>query len=152
MDKTKESKDVPTEATSNKVTQGVMSTHTSTIIPVWLSTVSEPDSEVLICALLDTQSDTTFMLQEVADVLNTEKKPAQLKLSTMSSRSTIIPCQRLTGLQVRGFYSPKKISLPVTYSRDFIPANKAHIPTPKTARAWSHLEHIAEKDCSPTDL
>ena len=145
VDKSKESKEVPTEATSNKVTQGVMSTHTSTIIPVWLSTVSEPDSEVLIYALLDTQSDTTFMLQEVADVLNTEKKPVQLKLSTMSSRSTIIPCQRLTGLQVRGFYSPKKISLPVTYSRDFIPANKAHIPTPKTARAWSHLEHIAEK-------
>lgn len=151
VDESKEAKqestvsgEVPMEATS-RMTQGVINAHTSTIIPVWLSTLTEPDSEVLVYALLDTQSDTTFVLQEVADVLSTVKKPVQLKLSTMASRNTMLPCQRLNGLQVRGFYSPKKIPLPVAYSRDFIPANRAHIPTPKTARAWSHLEHIAER-------
>lgn len=134
-----------TEALSAKVLQNTHNTHTSTVIPVWLSTTSEPDREVLIYALLDTQSDTTFVLQEVADTLVTDKTPVQLKLSTMASRNTIVPCQRLTGLQVRGFSSVKKITLPVTYSREFIPANKAHIPTPQTARAWPHLEHIAQE-------
>lgn len=54
-------------------------------------------------------------------------------------------CHKLTGLQVRGFYSDKIITLPVTYSREFIPANRDHIPTPETAKAWPHLEHIADK-------
>ncbi|KAJ8342594.1 hypothetical protein SKAU_G00325220 [Synaphobranchus kaupii] len=133
------------EATSNRVVQDMNSTYTSTVIPVWLSTTSNPENEVLVYALLDNQSDTTFVLQEKAETLDTQKEPVQLKLSTLSSRSTVIPSQKLTGLQVRGFYSTKKISLPVTYSREFIPANLSHIPTPKTARAWPHLEHLAEE-------
>lgn len=63
----------------------------------------------------------------------------------MASRNTIVPSQKLSGLQVRGFYLEKKIPLPTTYSREFIPANRDHIPTPETARAWSHLQHIAEE-------
>lgn len=43
---------------------------------------------------------------------------------------------------MRGFYSNKLIPLPVTYSRTFIPANVDHIPTPRTAKVWPHLEHI----------
>ncbi|KAK7880336.1 hypothetical protein WMY93_033028 [Mugilogobius chulae] len=63
----------------------------------------------------------------------------------MSSRNTVVSCHKLSGLQVRGFYSNKIISLPVTYARDFIPANRDHIPTPRTAKAWPHLEHIADE-------
>ncbi|KAJ8361824.1 hypothetical protein AAFF_G00418650 [Aldrovandia affinis] len=33
----------------------------------------------------------------------------------------------------------------VTYSREFIPANRDHIPTPETAKAWPHLEHLANE-------
>ncbi|XP_023204623.1 uncharacterized protein LOC111611627 [Xiphophorus maculatus] len=133
------------EATSNRVVQGMDDMYSSTVVPVWLSTSSNPENEILVYALLDNQSDTTFIMQDKADVLETKGEPVQLKLSTLSSRNTIIPSQRLVGLQVRGFYSSKKISLPVTYSREFIPANLSHIPTPKTARAWPHLEHLAEE-------
>ncbi|CAI5654355.1 unnamed protein product [Oreochromis niloticus] len=63
----------------------------------------------------------------------------------MSSRNTVVSCRKLSGLQVRGFYSNKTISLPVTYSRDFIPANRDHIPSPTTAKAWPHLECIASE-------
>ena len=133
------------EATSHRVVQDMSNACTSTVVPVWLSTTSRPENEVLVYALLDNQSDTTFILQEKADTLDTQKVPVQLKLSTLSSINTIIPSQKLTGLQVRGFYSSKKIPLPVTYSREFIPANLSHIPTPKTARAWSHLEYLAEE-------
>lgn len=54
---------------------------------------------------------------------------------------------KLTGLQVRGFYSSKKIPLPVTYTREFIPVNLSHIPTPKTARC-SEISFICSKSCS----
>ncbi|KAL3966417.1 Rho-associated protein kinase 2 [Sarotherodon galilaeus] len=63
----------------------------------------------------------------------------------MSSRNTVVSCRKLSGLQVRGFYSNKTISLPVTYSRDFIPANRDHIPSPTTAKAWPHLQCIASE-------
>ncbi|XP_045065112.1 uncharacterized protein LOC123482227 [Coregonus clupeaformis] len=135
----------PREVTSNRVIQNVKGTHTSSVIPVWLSTTSKPNHEVLVYALLDTQSDTTFILEETAKVLHTKNEPVQLKLSTMSSRNTVVPSRRLTDLQIRGFYSNKIIYLPVTYSREFIPANRDHIPTPETAKAWSHLEHIADE-------
>ncbi|KAK7925240.1 hypothetical protein WMY93_007550 [Mugilogobius chulae] len=138
-------KEAPSEAISNRVIQSDKSDLTSTIIPVWLSTTSNPEHEVLLYALLDSQSDTTFVLQEKADALDAEKKHVQLKLSTMSSKDTLVPSQKLSGLQVRGFYSSKRIPLPTTYTREFIPANVSHIPTPKTARAWSHLEHLAEE-------
>lgn len=141
----KQTDETSSEAISHRVVQDMNNTHTSSVMPVWLSTTSNPESEVLLYALLDNQSDTTFVLQEKADALETQKEPVQLKLSTLSSRSTVIPSQKLTGLQVRGFHSSKKISLPVTYTREFIPANLSHIPTPKTARAWPHLEHLAEE-------
>ncbi|XP_051816280.1 uncharacterized protein LOC127537608 [Acanthochromis polyacanthus] len=141
----KQTDEMPSEATSHRVVQDIDSTHTSSVMPVWLSTTSNPENEVLLYALLDNQSDTTFILQEKADNLDTQKFPVQLKLSTLSSRDTIIPSQKLTGLQVRGFYSSKKIALPATYTREFIPANLSHIPTPKTARAWPHLEHLADE-------
>ncbi|XP_030589719.1 uncharacterized protein LOC115783168 [Archocentrus centrarchus] len=60
----------------------------------------------------------------------------------MSSQTTVVQSCRLRNLQVRGFNLRKKITLPPTYTREFIPANKAHIPTNETAKAWSHLEHI----------
>ena len=33
--------------------------------------------------------------------------------------------------------------LPDTYTRNIMPANRAHIPTPEVARLWPHLEHQA---------
>lgn len=63
----------------------------------------------------------------------------------MSSRDAKVSCQKLTGLQVRGFYFNKAIPLPDTYSKEFIPANRGHIPTPNTAKAWPHLEHISDE-------
>lgn len=133
------------EATSNRVVLNVKDTHTSTIIPVWVSATSEPDREVFVYALLDTQSDTTFLLEETAKALHMNNEPVQLKLSTRASRNTVVSCRKLTGLQVRGFYSDRIIALPLTYTREFIPANRDHIPTPETAKAWPHFEHIADK-------
>lgn len=66
----------------------------------------------------------------------------------MASRNTVVSCRKLPGLvspQVRGFYSDKIITLPVTFTREFIPANRDHIPIPETAKAWPHLEHIADE-------
>lgn len=61
-DKEQESKPIETQeftqATSYRVVQEKSSAHTSPIVPVYVSTTAEPDMEVLVYALLDTQSDT----------------------------------------------------------------------------------------------
>lgn len=118
------------DATSNRITQNIDDTHTFSIVPVWVSSESEPEREVLVYALLDTQSNVTFILEETACTLHAKGKLVQLRLSTMSSRNMVVSCCKLSGLQLRGFYSNKTISLPATYGRDFIPANRDHISTP----------------------
>ena len=70
------------------------------------------------------------------------RQQVKLKLSTVTSRATLVSSQRVDNLQVRGFCTNKKILLPPVYTQDFIPANRTHIPTDETAKAWSHLEHL----------
>ncbi len=52
---------------------------------------------------------------------------------------------KLNGLQVRVIKSEVKIQLSTTYTRDYIPANRSHIPTCETARNWPHLENLADE-------
>ena len=109
------------------------------IVPVYLSSEEEPDKKCLVYALLDTQSDTTFILDEIAEKMNFPSQPARLKLSTMTSTS-VIDCKKYSGLMIQGVNSGVKICLPLTYSRSFIPVHKSHIPTPEVVMKWPHLE------------
>nr|XP_054601731.1 uncharacterized protein LOC107396997 [Nothobranchius furzeri] len=132
-------------ATSLRIIQERGGTLTSPIVPVYVSSLTQPDKEILVYALLDSQSDTTFILKDVADTLDAKKDPVKLKVSTITSRTKVVSSERLTGLEVRGLKSEVKIKLPVSYTREYIPANRAHIPTSETAMSWPHLEHLAEE-------
>ncbi|XP_036000721.1 uncharacterized protein LOC118565143 [Fundulus heteroclitus] len=63
----------------------------------------------------------------------------------MSTKSTVIPCDKLVNLQVRGYKDEKRITLPPVYTREFIPVNRSHILTSETALKWPHLEKLADK-------
>ena len=132
-------------ATATRIIQEGVNTRTSSIIPVWVSSMKEPDQEVLVYALLDTQSDTTFILDEVAQELNANKTNVKVRVSTISSRSTVVPCQKLTNLQVRGYNLEKRIPLPQVFTQELIPADRSHVPTSETAMRWPHLEQLADK-------
>ena len=132
------------QATSNRVVQERGTTHTSTVVPVYVSTSAEPDKEVLVYALLDTQSDTTFILKDTVEALNVKKEPVRLTVSTITSITKVVSSQRVSGLRVRGINSENIIKLPTTYTRDYIPANRSHIPTSTTAKLWPHLEHLEQ--------
>ena len=116
----------------------------SMIVPVYLSSKAEPNQEHLVYAMLDTQSDTTFVLDDIGNKLRAESEPTRLKLTTMTS-TEVIGCDRYTDLQIRGFNSNLKISLPATYSRSSIPVHRSHIPTKETAGRWPHLKSIEDK-------
>ncbi len=132
----------------HKVTAHVLkqsSSATSSIVPVLISTVEEPKREVLTYALLDTQSDSTFILEDLLDDLNAITQPVQLRLSTMTAVDTITASKRVHGLQVRGLQTANSIRLQQAYTRDFIPVDKSYIPSKRTALQWPHLKHLANQ-------
>lgn len=118
---------------------------TSSIVPVFVSTVEEPQREVLTYALLDTHSDSTFILDDLLDGLNVPTQPVQLRLSTLTAVDTITSSKKVRGLQVRGMQAANFIHLQQVYTRDFIPIDKSHIPTKNTALQWPHLKHLANQ-------
>lgn len=104
------------EVTSNTVVQDGNRNQISTIILVYVWGPSDSSKEVF--TLLDSHSDSLFILEEVADVLDTNSD-VKLELSTIASKRTIVPSKRLKGLQVRGLFSTKKITVPTVYLREF---------------------------------
>ena len=119
------------------------SRRTSMILPVYVSHANNPGVERLIYAILDTQSDTSFILHETCRAMGLVETPVKLKLSTIHAENGIIDSSKVRGLMVRGFNNQNRIMLPGTYTRNIMPANQAHIPTPEVARLWPHLEHQA---------
>ncbi|XP_065140714.1 uncharacterized protein [Paramisgurnus dabryanus] len=131
---------------------GKGSSYTSMVVPVWLSSANNMSTEKLVYALLDSQSDTTFIDQEVSNALQADKSPVKLKLTTMTEKDTIVKSERISGLRVRGYSSATYIDLPPVYTKDCIPVNHAHIPTCETAKRWTHFSAIVDeipslKDC-----
>lgn len=72
-------------------------------------------------------------------------EPVKLKLTTMMRKDSIVQSERVSGLRVGGFSSKSFVNLPPAYTREFIPLERSHIPTPETAKRWRHLNQIAQK-------
>lgn len=138
--------DIPvrTEGTLDKslsmMVQNGNCSKSSMIVPVWLSHKDKPSQEILVYALLDTQSDTTFILDSTRRKLKIGGQDVNLLLSTMSCQDELIASKRINGLRVRGHSETESIWLPTTYTRDIMPANRSHIPTPEMAVHWPHLQ------------
>ena len=64
--------DIPKSTSCDCTSQGVSSS-TSMIVPVLLSSTKRPKEEVLIYAILDTQSDSTSILKETSNELDADK-------------------------------------------------------------------------------
>lgn len=111
------------------------------IVPVWISSPSTGNTEILVYALLDTQSSHTFADREVCEKM----EPVMLKLSTMMGKDSIVTSQSVIGLRVRGFSSDTWLDVPPSYTREFIPLERAHIPTCETASRWKHLADISQE-------
>ena len=112
------------------------------VVPVYVSHADNPDRQKIVFAMLDTQSDTSFITEKTARDLGLVGKEVRLSLSTMTSSDKIIRCKRFNGLQVRGFNSQVNIALPNLFSRQTIPINHDHIPCAEMVDDWPHLESL----------
>ena len=117
----------------------------SMIVPVYVSHCDFPGKERLVYALLDTQSDTTFILEETCDALGLSGAEVRLSLSTMYASNKMVTSTKIKGLVVRGVNNGPRINLSNVYTRSIMPANHNHIPTSNIAEMWPHLEGIADQ-------
>lgn len=88
---------------------------TSMIVPVYVSHRDKPDQERLVYALLDTQSDTTFILEDTYRELGLSGTTVKLLLSTMYAENQVVESHKVRDLVVRGFNNELKIPLPDTF-------------------------------------
>ena len=111
------------------------------VLPVYIYTKENPEIVVLIYALLDTQSDTTF----ISEVLKPNiLKPEELHLTTMRLTKRIT-CNRYKGMRVRGLNPSTYVTLPVMYGRKEIPGDYTQIGTTETASQFNQLRNIQDK-------
>jgi hypothetical protein len=63
----------------------------------------------------------------------------------MTAQNSVIQCGSVSGQQVRGLTSAVKITIPHSYTRDFIPLDRSQIPTKNTDKKLSHLQELADE-------
>ena len=107
-------------------------TRTSMTVPVYVSSSDNPSNEKLVYAMLDSQSDYSFILENACDELEVATEKVDLLLSTIFGNDEI-STRRIRNLQVRSLKEDRLINIPITYTRPAIPANREHIPTKNTA-------------------
>ncbi len=117
----------------------------SMIIPVWLHHSDDPSVKTLVYALLDDQSNTSFITEETLRCLNVCGPETKLSLSTMHADNELISSTKIKGLVVQDYHHGVSINLPTTFSCSTIPATRKQIPCPEMASQWPHLKPIAEK-------
>ena len=109
------------------------------VVPVYVSHWDNPAKQKVVYAMLDTQSDTSFITDETARDLGLTGGEGRPSLSTMTSTDQIVKCRQYDGLQVRGY---TQIALPGLFSRRAIPVNHEHIPCADMVDDWPHLQAL----------
>ena len=100
----------------------------SMIVPVYVYHKSNPRKQKMVYALLDSQSNTSFILDSTCHSLSISGLPLVLTLSTMSAEHQKINCHKVSGLVVQGVGSSVSIELPPCFTRPIMPVNRSHIP------------------------
>lgn len=134
-----------TDSVTVRSAQSSNSGLTSMMMPVWLSSTTDPEREILVYALLDTMSDATFVAEPAVHQLETHGKPTTLSITTIAAEGDEIACVQYSHLCVRGYNSNEKIKINRAYSKKEIPLDKSQIPTQAMAESWPHLMSIVSE-------
>ncbi len=115
----------------------------TSIVPVLISHSEQPEREILVYALLDNQSDTTFVAPSVMEALGIQGVTTHL--STMTASDMLIRGSKYAGIIVRAQRSETRHALPMVFEHGEIPVKRESIPSPAMAKLWPHLEDISSE-------
>ena len=135
--------EVNTKCTSTcRVNEGGVSCSKIVLVDVYCT--DNPEIVRRVYAILDEQSNSSLISSELADDLGVNTPPERYFLSTCSGEKGVKYGRRVPGLSIRSLTGIVS-SLPTMIECDSIPKDKHDIPTPETARRFSHLESIASE-------
>ena len=115
----------------------------SLIVPVWVSSLRVDQENVLTYALIDCQSNATFITDKLRRLLKIDSVESHLHLSTMHRENELIQCKKVQDLIVTDLKRQVRIPLPKVYTRDTIPYKPSQTLKPEVAMQWAHLNLIA---------
>ena len=118
---------------------------TSMIIPVTVCSASDPNRTVQVYAMLDTQSDASFLLSDVASQLGIEGVPTQLQLSTVGKKDQLMESCEVSDLLVTGWRSREAVSLRRAFTCAELPGDRGQIPTSAAVRKFEYLGKVADE-------
>ena len=142
-EESEESKKDLTKATSFAVLNNNELDLTTMIVPVRVYS-NTSNACTTTYALQDSQSESTFILDSVADELDLKLENINLRLSTIIS-TTDITTRKVDGKTIGGINNPTKIFINTAYTRNNLGVNRSHVPTKNTAARWSHLHSLRDK-------
>ena len=117
----------------------------SLIIPVRVSSSENPENKQLTYALIDCQSNATFVTEKLRQELRIEGVKSHLLLSTVHEENKMIESHKVKGFTVMDTKHRNSIPLPQAFTRQTIPFKSSQIPKPEVAICWEHLKPIASK-------
>ena len=117
----------------------------SLIIPVWVSSSENPMNKQMTYALIDCQSNATFVTEKLRQELGLEGVQSHLLLSTLHKENEVVESRKVKGLVVMDMKHQNSIPLPQVLTRQTIPFKSSQIPKPEVAMCWEHLKPIASE-------
>lgn len=144
---------VSTSTTDRNEKQTVVSTKTtnihtdqllSMILPVYISTQDNPNQEILVYALIDSQSDCSYVTKEVAEVLKPKGNEISVTINTMTGTVDMKKLTMYEDLSVRGYRESESISLSAL-EWDTISCNRDQIPHCGNIGQYPHLKGHMDK-------
>lgn len=113
----------------------------SMMLPVYIYTKDKPSKKILTYAMLDTQSEITFITNELASKLSVFGKQTTLRLSTMTEKSKMLQCKKFADLVIKGIFQGHEVNLPTCYGRPLVPSNGICFGS-EDIEDWPHLAKI----------
>ena len=105
---------------------------------------SAPNRSSLVYALLDSQSDSSYILDQTLNSFSVDSEKVNLTVSTMTGSNQSVSSRKISGFRIRGHNLVENISLHALYSRPEIPHIRNHIPSKEFCSKFDHLSSIAE--------
>ncbi|XP_067947248.1 uncharacterized protein [Watersipora subatra] len=119
-------------------------------LPVYVSTISNPAKEVLVYAIMDSASDSSYITKSIADTLLPEHTIEKLDIETMMGVETVL-IKQFTGLRLRGYYEGST-SLTSAFEWRDIPFSTGKVANSKNVLHHPHLHPLAKELPPPIDI
>ncbi|XP_067933081.1 uncharacterized protein [Watersipora subatra] len=119
----------------------------SMAVPVY---VSSGNKELLVYALLDTQSDSCFVTKTVANIIESKGESEDVVVCTLNGETTK-RIKKYDNITIRGYMTDAHVTVSA-YEQDYITCKKEQIPTKEKASRLDHLSHLGKEIPSYLDI